>query len=109
MSTNAVIRVEGFRTAELYKHWDGSPNSTLKWLQDFNESFTESRGHDKNYKFAQLVRSSAIDAEKYNLDSSRDTGWGVFPVGSAHFDYLYRLRKDGRVDVITYSEHKNND
>jgi hypothetical protein len=104
MSTNAVIRIEGFKTAELYKHWDGNPESTLKWLQDFNEEFTQSRGHDKQYKFAQLIRSSARDAKLYNLDPSLDTGWGVYPVCSASFDYLYRLRKDGTVDVKTRAQ-----
>ena len=101
MSTNAVIRVEGFATAEVYKHWDGYPESTLPWLEAFNKEFASQRGVDPNYKFAQLLRSSVADAEKFHLDTSRCTGWGVFPVGSSYFNYLYILKEDGTVEVKT--------
>lgn len=104
MSTNAVIRVEGLFSLEIYKHWDGYPEATLEWLEDFNKKFTEERGDDPNYKFAQVLRSSAFDCEKYNLDSSRSTGWGVGEKGTFYYDYLYILRKDGSVDVTKNNE-----
>ncbi len=59
---------------KVYKHWDGYEYATLPWLEEFNKTFTEARGDDPDYKLAQLLRSSAFDAQKYKLDSSRDTG-----------------------------------
>ena len=100
MSTNAVIRVAGFKTGELYKHWDGYPDSTLPWLEKFNKDFAAQRGDDAPYKFAQLIRSSAFDGKDFHLDEARYTGWGVFPSGSSHYDYLYILNVDGTVKVV---------
>lgn len=97
MSTNAVIRVEGSKEFELYKHWDGNSEATLEWLQVFNHEFTESRGDDIPYKMAQLIRSSAFDCERFNLDPSRDTGWGLYKRGTMGYEYLYILKKDGSV------------
>jgi len=76
MSTPAIIKLEGYKNIVLYKHCDGDPQSTMKWLQDFNKNFVKNRGDDNNYKFAQLVRSSAFDCEEYGLDNNRYTGWG---------------------------------
>lgn len=98
MSTNALIKVEGFKHAELYKHWDGAPKNTLKWLQDFNARISQESVSSEE-KFAQLVRSSAMDCEEYNLDPSKFTGWGVVPANKYGFDYLYVLKKDGTVVV----------
>ena len=98
MSTNAVIRVDGVGV-ELYKHWDGYPDSTLPWLEKFNKEFASQRGDDPPYKFAQLIRSSAFDADEFQLDQSRNTGWGVFTKGSTHYDFLYTLKADGTVEV----------
>lgn len=98
MGTRCVIRVEGFDGVELYKHWDGYPDSTLPWLEKFNQDFAKNRGDDPNYKFAQLLRSSARDAKEFNLDDSKYTGWGVFlkdEVGG--IEYVYILHADGRV------------
>ena len=108
MSTNAVIRVDGVNV-EVYKHWDGYPDSTLPWLEKFNKEFASQRGDDPPYKFAQLLRSSAADAEEFHLDGSRHTGWGVFPVGTTHFDYLYVLKKDGTVVVTGEDDEEGND
>jgi len=99
MSTNAVIQVEGIDFVELYKHFDGYPEATLPWLKEFNKSFTEERGDDPEYKFAQLVRSSAYEEEKYNLDGSKTTGWGVFPLNCVGFEFKYILKSDGSVEV----------
>jgi hypothetical protein len=97
MSTNAVIRIDGYEVAEFYKHYDGYPSSTLKWLQEFNENFNR---NDPSYKFAQLIRSSAFDSDKFGLDASRTTGWGVTKVGESYYDFLYILKADGYVEVI---------
>jgi hypothetical protein len=97
-SATTTIKVEGFQTAKLYKHWDGYPDATLPWLKEFNQTFTRERGDNPSYKFAQLIRSSAFDAEKYDLDSSKTTGWGVIGIDdSAGEDYEYRLMADGTV------------
>ena len=99
MSTNAVIRLEGYDFVELYKHWDGYPEATLAWLENFNERFVANRGNDLPYKFAQLIRSSAFKAEEFDLDASSFTGWGVDKKGSHCYDYLYILKADGTVTV----------
>ena len=100
MATRATIQLEGYSTAKLYKHYDGYPEATLQWLKDFNEDFCKNRGDDPTYKFAQLIRSSAFDAEKYSLDDSRHTGWGVYPISTnVGEDYAYTLMKDGSVSV----------
>ena len=98
MATRCTIKIEGIDYAKIYKHWDGYPDATLKWLQDFNKDFSENRGEDANYKFAQLLRSSARDAEKYQLDASLHTGWGVIPIDenwSEEFEYT--LHTEGEV------------
>jgi hypothetical protein len=100
MATRATIQLEGYKVAKLYKHWDGYPEATLQWLEDFNKDFVENRGDDTEYKFAQLIRSSAFDCEKYGLDASRHTGWGVVGFnGDCGANYQYRLMKDGSVVV----------
>ena len=105
MSTNCVIKIEGIDFACLYKHYDGNPEATLKWLEDFNERFNEQRGDDPDYKFAQLIRSSSKYADKYNLDPSEYTGWGIIPIDkiddipsiSYHYEYIYILHDNGTV------------
>lgn len=96
MSTNAVISVPGVKVS-LYKHWDGYPDATLAWLKKFNEEFTKERGKDPEYKFAQLIRSSAFMQEEFNLDPSTYTGWGVIPYRKAEYNYL--LEDDGAVSI----------
>ena len=100
MATRCSIIVDGIDTVRVYKHWDGYPEATLQWLQDFNKDFKEKRGDDPEYKFAQLLRSSARDAEKYNLDDSKHTGWGVLPMNNdADECFMYYLHADGSVTV----------
>ena len=102
MATTATIKVEGIKYAKIYKHFDGNPENTLPWLQEFNERFIKERGNDVSYKFAQLLRSSAIDAEKFDLDPSLYTGWGIAEYNlECCEDYEYMLRKDG---TVTYSK-----
>lgn len=74
MATRAVIKIEGVTFAKVYKHWDGSPDSTLDWLLNFNKEFTEKRGNDPSYKFAQLLRDSSFSCKTFDLDPSRFTG-----------------------------------
>ncbi len=101
MATRSVIKVEGFTTAQLYKHWDGYPDATLPWLEKFNSEFTQNRGVDSTYKFAQLLRSSVSMADEFGLDKSTDTGWGVYPFGTDNGqEYEYILMDDGSVNVV---------
>lgn len=100
MATSALIKVEGLKNVYLYKHYDGNPTYTLPWLEEFNKDFTQKRGDDPGYKFAQLLRSSIADATKFNLDPSRTTGWGVMNEDNVGVDYKYLLRKDGTVGVF---------
>ncbi len=102
MATRATITLENFNTCKLYKHWDGYPSATLPWLESFNKKFTGARGVDNEYKFAQLIRSSAKDAKEFDLDDNITTGWGVVPI-SADMDaeFEYRLMLDG---TVTYKE-----
>lgn len=101
MPTRAIIQLEDFKLAKVCKYWFGQPEHTLTWLMDFNKKFVGKGGTDDNYKFAQLLRSSAFDCEVYGLEYSRDTGWGVVPFDqSCGAEYCYILKKDGTVKVI---------
>ena len=98
MGTRATIKVEGVNYCKLYKHFDGYTSATLEWLEDFNKDFTVNRGDDPEYKFAQLLRSTVRDQEKYDLDDSQYTGWGVMPYdGGWGEEFQYRLNTDGTV------------
>ena len=97
MSTPALIKIDGINFAKIYKHWDGDPDSTLPWLKRFNEEFAKKRGDDPEYKFAQLLRDSAFNGERFDLDDSRFTGWGVVGYNDFSADYEYTLHKDGSV------------
>lgn len=100
MSTRAVIKIEGIDYVQVYKHCDGYPKTTLEWLEDFNSDFTKNRGDDPEYKLAQLLRSSARDGDKYDLDQSKYTGWGLQPYNSDVWqEYEYLLKTDGSVEV----------
>ena len=102
MATRATIKIEGVYFAKVYKHWDGYPEATLDWLIEFNRDFKENRGEDPSYKFAQLLRSSQRDAEKFTLDTNKHTGWGVVEFhDNCGEDYEYTLKRDGDV---TYKE-----
>lgn len=102
MATRATVKIEGVNYAKVYKHWDGYPEGMMDWLEDFNKDFVEKRGDDAEYKFAQLLRFSAKNAEKYNLDDNEHTGWGVVNyTDDWGVDYEYTLKKDGSV---TYKE-----
>jgi hypothetical protein len=102
MSTSAIIKVEGINFVELYKHWDGDPESTLPWLEDFNHRFVEQRDDDLVYKIAQILRDSIVNLENFNLDGSPTTGWGLVEPGmTGGIEYTYTLHIDGSV---TYAE-----
>ena len=107
MATRATIIVEGQPSVKAYKHWDGYEEATLPWLEEFNRTFAATRGDDPDYKLAQLLRSSAWDADKFNLDKSRDTGWGIVPIDADVWEeYEYHLHGDGRLTVKTGKEIK---
>ena len=98
MATRATIKIEGFAAAKIYKHWDGYPEATLEWLETFNKDFAENRGIDPTYKFAQLLRSSTRDAEKFELDTSLYTGWGVVRYAEDWGqEFEYTLHGNGKV------------
>ena len=100
MSTNALIVVKDRPTVGLYKHWDGYPEATLPWVTDFAQRFKQERGYDPDYCMAQLVRDSALSAEKFGLDPSTGTGWGIVNVKDAYYDYKYTIcSKTGTVEV----------
>ena len=44
MSTRAIIKIEGFKVAKVYKHYDGYPEGMIEWLTKFNEEFAKERG-----------------------------------------------------------------
>jgi hypothetical protein len=101
MATRCCVKIEGTKIAKLYKHWDGGPDSTLPWLEDFNKDFAKYRGVDADYKFAQLVRSSIRDAEEYGLDSSKHTGWGIVDYNdNCGAEYEYTLLENGEVECV---------
>ena len=54
MATRCTIKIEGIDYAKVYKHWDGYPDATLRWLEEFNRNFSKNRGDDPAYKLAQL-------------------------------------------------------
>lgn len=97
MGTSAKIIVEGMESVAVYKHYDGYPATTFEWLEWFNKDFTEKRGDDPSYKLAQLLRSSVRSADRYGLDDSEYTGWGVMPAEHLTCNYHYKLCKDGTV------------
>jgi hypothetical protein len=98
MGTHAAIIVEGMELVKVYKHFDGDPDSTLPWLQDFNNKFNNERGEDPHYKFAQLLRSSIRDFNQYDLDAGEFTGWGVMPNNhDSGEDFTYFVLLDGTV------------
>ena len=97
MATRAIIKLPDLNVV-LYKHCDGHPESTAEWLMRFNRECT--RDHDCNYKFAQLVRSSAFDCEEFGLDSSRNSGWGIYKKGiDLGQEYEYTLHRRCKVSV----------
>lgn len=100
MATRSTVKIEGITFAKMYKHWDGHPQHMLPWLEQFNRRFTEIRGEDPEYKFAQLLRSST--EPEFKLDTSKSTGYGIIPYDSTSGEeYEYTLHNDGTVSYKT--------
>lgn len=98
MATRSTIKIEGINFAKVYKHWDGYPEHMIPWLETFNKDFFDNRGDDPEYKFAQLLRFSKQYEERFGLDSSNHTGWGVIPLDSdVGEEFEYTLHADGTV------------
>ena len=96
MATRCTIKIEGVNCAKIYKHWDGYPEHMLEWLNDFNNDFNKNRGGYPEYKFAQCLRFAQREGEKFNLDTSLYTGWGVIPFdGHYGAEYEYTLTSEG--------------
>jgi hypothetical protein len=107
MATRCTIKIDGINYAKIYKHWDGYPDGMLDWLNEFNDSFNKNRGHDPEYKFAQLLRFAQRKAKEFGLDNSRYTGWGVIPFNSTCWaEYEYILTENG-VKLIEEPELKD--
>jgi hypothetical protein len=108
MATRCTITIEGQNSVKVYKHHDGYPSATLEWLEDFNKEFTAERAHDPSYKLAALLRSSILDAEKYDLGTSRFTGWGIVPINDdCDEEWEYHLYSNGRVSCHEVERHYN--
>lgn len=76
----------------------------LPWLEEFNKEFTEKRGDDISYKMAQLLRSSALLAEKFNLYNDPLLGYGIIDYSeNSGEQFEYTLKSDG---TVTY-KHNN--
>ena len=98
MATSAIIKIEGLNFAQVYKHYDGYPENTLPWLEEFNAEFARNRGSDPEYKLAQLLRSSKRLEDKFNLDPNNFRGWGVVSPREEWGEiFRYTLHKDGSV------------
>jgi hypothetical protein len=105
MSVNSCIVIDD-ANCKVYKHWNGYPEEMMGWLVDFHGDFLKSRGYDPEYELAQLLRFAAINAEKYNLDPSMYTGWGVYSKDTEIcVDYTYILERGGKVTCL---DHKVN-
>lgn len=101
MATRCTIKIENIDYAKVYKHWDGYPEHMLQWLTEFNVDFNKNRPGDAEYKFAQLLRSSVRDDDKYHLDNSKYTGWGVVKIGDECGEaFEYTLHANGSVSMI---------
>lgn len=108
MATRSIIKFEGSNVI-VYKHWDGYPSATYPWLAHFNEEFSIARGEDVIYKMAALLRSSILDADKFNLPKDPFTGWGIMDVkdqSECWAEYFYTLKLNGKVEVRTNVEGK---
>jgi hypothetical protein len=98
MATRCSIEIEGINFAKVYMHWDGYPEHMMPFLEKFNKEFTEKRGSDPEYKFAQFIRATERMKEEFELDSSTETGYGVIPFHSkVDVNYNYILHEDGSV------------
>lgn len=96
----AVVRVQGLPQVELFVHRVISVDLFEEWLREFNEAFCNERGFDPQYKFAQLLRSSVFDADKFAIDTNCIYGWEVLPqcnIEDSSHDYLYILNNDGTI------------
>jgi hypothetical protein len=92
MATRCTIKIEGVNYAKIYKHWDGYPEGMSSWLEEFNTNFNKERGNNPEYKFAQCLRFSEREGNRFNLDMSAYTGWGVIPFDDDCFaEYEYTL------------------
>ena len=96
MATRSTIKIDGVDYAKIYKHWDGYPSAMTEWLNSFNNQFNKERGNDPQYKFAQLLRFSEREGQRFGLDMSKTTGWGVIPFDCDYgAEYEYILTSDG--------------
>lgn len=101
MATRAMVKIENYTLCAMYKHWGGSPENMLPFLEAFNKEFTKSRGIANENKMAQLLRATQRLGEKYKLDASIDCGYAIVSV-DAHLnqEFEYLLKEDGTVTYI---------
>lgn len=98
MSTRCQIQVEGSNVI-IYKHMDGMPDRVLPWLEPFVARFHAARGHEPDYLTARIlvdgVREDGPRREPFEF-----IGWGLDTEYHGDIAYLYRIRRDGTVEVM---------
>ena len=109
MATRSTIKIDGVKYAKIYKHWDGYPEANYIWLKEFNDRFNKLRGDDPSYKFAQLLRFASKYGEKFTLDQSEFTGWGVIKYDAECWEeYEYHLtKKEVEVYRVSFDDKDN--
>ena len=109
MATRSTIKIDGVKYAKIYKHWDGYPEANYIWLKEFNDRFNKQRGDDPSYKFAQLLRFASKYGEKFTLDQSEFTGWGVIKYDAECWEeYEYHLtKKEVEVYRVSFDDKDN--
>ena len=94
------IFIEGISYAKIYKHNNEfyTPERMREKLEAFNQEFTEERGEEADYKFAQLIKqSNTIFKEDLKVEEKFE-GWGVLQYEEfCNSSHRYILHLDGTV------------
>ncbi len=98
MSTRCQIQVEGSNVI-IYKHCDGMPRGVLPWLEPFLARFYEQRGHEPEFCTARIL-AEGIKEDGPQIPGYEFIGWGVDTQYHGDIEYLYIVRKDGKVEVM---------
>ncbi|RYM39436.1 histidine kinase [Meiothermus sp. PNK-Is4] len=97
MSTKAQIVVEDLQTIKLYKHSDGYPSGVLPVLEPCVEAFLQRRGWDPEYLLAQVVMAFGLTQERHR--QTQFLGYGLSDEWYADIEWVYRVRRDGSIEV----------
>lgn len=111
MSTKAQIVVEDLEAIKLYKHCDGYPAGVLPVLEPCVEAFLQRRGWDPEYLLARLVMAFGLTQERHRQAMKahptlgeryrhpETTGYGLSGEWYADIEWVYRVRRDGSIEV----------